>query len=430
MKLNLKKQNLFQLLRNYKFGYLNIIFLLIITTLAFYTMLENKKGNGKTLNMAGKQRVLSQRSTYLLRELTQDNNEEERIELISKLEKELNRFKLHHNQIIHHKDSKDITMMETELNIGDKNLKVIQSYIKQMNRFVDLAKDNKEHTFSSEVSTFSAFVFNDLYQVLDQVVFILQRKDEIRYSVMIKTLFFLMLGRILLIGIEARFVYRPLNKSLTRKKTRLNIVKEKLSKESKSLKQARRHVIRGASLDIANEINSNIRRLTLDFLNKLRFESMFSDLPIETVKEYEHIISLTRHYEDLVTLKHQADLETINLKDALDFYFTPSEMDVRFDHNLYIDANPFMLNILIKECATLLQGPLYKYQQLKIEHINRKIVLTLKANEKSKTKFDDNKKRMLEFLTQKNIGLFNLVDENLSISFEISNLKQDSQITA
>jgi len=411
-------QNILGILKNYKFGYINVIFLLIITTLVFYTMLENEKGNGKTLNIAGKQRVYTQRSVYLLNMISQVSSDKDRSKLISTLVKEFEEFKINHKKIINHKDKKDITMMETSLHIGKENLNTIQIYITKMEYIISKIRFNDQNIAQESLSEFNAFVFNELYMVLDQVVFLLQRKDETRYLVMIKTLFFLMFGRIALIFIEARFVYRPLNKSLKRKKSRLNIVKEKLNKESKSLKQARHYAIKGGNHDVINEVNISLRKLNLKFLEKLKNDSIFNHLLAETRKDFNEVYSLTMNYSDLVALKRPISLKPLNLKNMLKDQFLEKDLNLKFSHEFHIHAHSFLISLLLKEYSDLLKSPLYNNAEIKIEHINNKIHMSLFSKKSSGMDLPDNKKNLIEFLVQKNKGRFRIDNNNLYVSFE------------
>lgn len=409
----IRKQTIKNFITNYKFGYINTIFLIIITTFAFYMLLDNTKKNSRKLNIAGKQRVLSQRSLFLLKTITESNDESTKRLNIQILANELNTFKKHQKLI-----SKNETgpFFDSPLKINDMDQNNIDTYIFKIESYLEHLIRGQESKTKREFSKFAEFVFSSLYESLDRIVSKLESKDTYRYSILVKVLFLLMFTRVILLTIELKFIYKPLNKNLKLKNDKLRVASSKLYKESKLIRSAKHIVIKNNNIDISNALNKKLRNLTYLFFKRLKSDLFFNQLDRTTLKNFQNLLELHNDFDNLIGLRGNITLRPYTLNKKLKEFFKENEIEIKYNHQTSIKGNKYLLEILFSEIKTLLNT---KESKLKVEHLNNQICLTLIQSEELELIISDQKMKKLEFLILKNNGKLRVDKNGLKVYFDI-----------
>jgi len=386
-------------------------------------LLENTKLNGRNLNIAGKQRVLSQRSLFLLKKITESKDKSNKNLHIQILKNELYTFKKHHNQIIQIKAG---NLLETSLKISTSDQRNINTYIFKIENYLKQLESGIEEDIQREFNKFADFVFISLFSSLDTIVSKLQNKDEKKYLFLVNVLFFLTFTRFLLLTFELKFVYRPLNKNLKIKNEKLKVASNRLLNESKLLRSAKHLVIKNNNVDISNALNRKLRTLTNSFFKQLKEDLFFNQLDKKTHKKFKNLLSLHNEFSKLISIRGDIDHSKIDLNKVLSIHFKTEEIDVKFLHNATIKGNPFLMEIFFNELSSIIKSPNFKYSKVLVEHINDQFCLSIKQLNHKSFDLSSQKMKKLEFLIQKNGAQVHVKGDTIQFNFEVVHLTVSS----
>lgn len=421
------KRSIKYFLTNYKLAYLTVIFIFAVMTFTFYILIESNNENGRKLNIAGKQRVISQRSIFLIKSIVYSSNALKASDLTDMLKQEVASFKQHNSEILKNNNK---PFLNTSLNINSNDLKNIKKFIFKIEYYYSLLDKGEDDQVIKEFEVFSDFVFYELYSSLDNVVLKLQYEDKKKYSLMVAALFLLMLMGMALVVCSVRFVYQPLSKNLTMKGNRLKKVKKKLYKKSKSLRSAQNQVIRNSNVDILNIVNTNLRHITEEFAEILKGDNSYFELSTSSRRELDELTNLIDNFTSLSSLKQKVQVVPLDLNQSIYKYFSKDSIKFHFDHEITFEGNSFLMGILFKELNKYLHVSKTIDTNISIEHVNDNLYISLVQAGNVLFSLCDSKIKMFEFLAQKNGAKVIISDNRMTFDFETKTSCGQSMMSA
>ncbi|SNR17217.1 sensor histidine kinase [Tenacibaculum jejuense] len=192
--------------------------------------LKQKKTDANTINVAGKQRMLSQRIAVEFHRIGSEAKSKEDLKSL------LTQWESAHELLKSRVDNIDKTSKE-EASLSDK-LKAVELYI-------NFIKEQVKHTGNSEIPL-KAIIQNQNKFLLemDAIVEILEKNSDSKLSFIVRIEYLLFLLALLVLILEVFFIYRPIEKELKKsglilkdKNEKLNHALEKIQEKNKELNE-------------------------------------------------------------------------------------------------------------------------------------------------------------------------------------------------
>ena len=177
----------------------SIIFIILVfwSSIAFYTMdtlISSQSYYAKLINLSGKQRMLSQKSAFLVSKYTQEN----KLTYLTELKKAIIVFEKNHRYIVD-----NLSLNAEKLYFGKNNSidSSVMNYIGLINSFLEKQNAQLSNTIYEESQK--------ILLQLDNAVNFFQKESEAKTKELQQRELFIFIGTILTILFEAHFFARP-----------------------------------------------------------------------------------------------------------------------------------------------------------------------------------------------------------------------------
>jgi len=177
----------------------SIIFIILVfwSSIAYYTMntlISSQSYYAKLINLSGKQRMLSQKSAFLVSKYIQEN----KLTYLNELKKAIIVFDKNHQYIVKNLSSNAKKLYFGKTNSIDSN---VINYIKLLNSFLENSNKQLSNTIYEKSQV--------LLLQLDNAVNFFQKESEAKTKELQQRELFIFIGTILTILLEAHFFARP-----------------------------------------------------------------------------------------------------------------------------------------------------------------------------------------------------------------------------
>ena len=199
--------------------------LVTLSFIVLYELISDQKKDAEIINIAGQQRMLSQRIALLTStpNICEDS-EEQRY-----LAQSLARFKQNHQQLVS-LDNLPASISNTYFNEGQLDNKV-NRYIKSADQILDAAQCQPTTLLDIQALT-------SLLQQLDYVVARFEQDATARVDVVLSIEVYLWLATLALLCIEAAFIFSPMERTVKRSFAKLTSLKEQAESSADEARRA------------------------------------------------------------------------------------------------------------------------------------------------------------------------------------------------
>ncbi|WP_375241223.1 ATP-binding protein [Polaribacter sp.] len=296
------------------FSKLSRLYIIALSTIALSVIisqffvrdhLNNQESDSTVINVAGRQRMLSQKLTKEIVSLSVSLEEKKRKELKSKIKKTLALWSLSHNALQKGSDSlglpaKNSTVIKEKFLVLNPIFDTIQKVTKSI-----IAKLEKSPIISIEELTVDISKVtkkeSDFLLIMDDIVNQYDKEADIKVTWLRKFEFFLMILTLLILLVEFLFIFWPTAKSVK------SILSELLSAE----KKAKRMAFEADQLSIAKEKSiKELRALSHAMDETLLFAriSQFGNI-IHVGNKFSRLFKLSRFKKDILFWKFLSTIE-------------------------------------------------------------------------------------------------------------------------
>ena len=306
------------------FSKLSRLYIIALSTIALSVIisqffvrdhLNNQESDSTVINVAGRQRMLSQKLTKEIVSLSVSLEEKKRKELKSKIKKTLALWSLSHNALQKGSDSlglpaKNSTVIKEKFLVLNPIFDTIQKVTKSI-----IAKLEKSPIISIEELTVDISKVtkkeSDFLLIMDDIVNQYDKEADIKVTWLRKFEFFLMILTLLILLAEFLFIFWPTAKSVK------SILSELLSAE----KKAKRMAFEADQLSIAKEKSiKELRALSHAMDETLLFAriSQFGNI-IHVGNKFSRLFKLSRFKKDILFWKFLStnENEQQNIEDLI-----------------------------------------------------------------------------------------------------------------
>ena len=292
------------------------ISVLVLNQVFIQYILNQKQYDAKTINVAGKQRMLSQRINLESYKISVGKGDQRELELL------FDEWESNHEALLNGSDQNKIKAIE------DPNARILliqlTSKVERMKDFVESAKGNNA-SLDIEAITKNQDAF---LSEMDKTVMVLEIDAQNKLNRVILIELVILLVTILLISMEVRFIFYPMNKDLVDKNSEL----ERRNKELKKYSESNLYLSRFASI-ISHDLKAPMGAIR-SFTDLLRMSDSEPSLLSPEQREYMNFIStsvtkMSSLVDDLTRLASLEDSELkrsqLDLENLLSFLVTELE---------------------------------------------------------------------------------------------------------
>ncbi len=279
--------------------------------------LEQKKSDAYMINVAGKQRMLSQRINL---EFYQKN--------VSAIETDLIEWESVHYAFLNGDEKLNI---EAATNSNAKNLlSLITIDINNVKKQLEVLKSGGEVDFKLLDEGQANFL-----KLMNSVVNVLEEESEERLFFIKITELVLMLFSIIILTLEVLYIYRPINKELNEQNELLEKKATEVERSNKELEKLNNSLQEYAFLT-AHDLSEPVRKITTfsselekDLSGKLESDESFA---LKTIKN--SCIQLKNYFMGILQLNdidEKKRWESFNLKEGIESIFLKSKSEFNQD---------------------------------------------------------------------------------------------------
>ena len=219
-----------------------------LVTLSFvvlYELISDQKNDAQIINIAGQQRMLSQRIALLTSTPNIcDNSDEQKY-----LAQSLARFKQNHQQLVS-LDNLPSSISNTYFNEGQLDIKV--------NRYIKSADQVLDYEQCQPTTLLDIQALTSLLQQLDYVVAQFEQDATARVDVVLSIEVYLWLATLALLCIEAAFIFSPMERTVKRSFAKLTSLKEQaesLADKARRASKAKSEFLSSMSHELRTPMN-------------------------------------------------------------------------------------------------------------------------------------------------------------------------------
>ncbi|WP_394224417.1 response regulator [Alteromonas gracilis] len=199
--------------------------LITLSFIVLYELISHQKQDAEIVNIAGQQRMLSQRIALLVStSKVCKNSDEQRF-----LEQALSRFKQNHQQLVT-LDNLPSAISNIYFNEGKLDARV--------NQYITTAEQILTQGQCLSPSPIDIHELTKLLQQLDNVVDIFEQDATQRISLVLSIEVYLWIATLLLLGIEAAFIFSPMERAVKRAFAKLTNLKEQAELAAQQARKA------------------------------------------------------------------------------------------------------------------------------------------------------------------------------------------------
>lgn len=304
-----------KLRRSYLFAFLAIALTIVISQLLIQNHINTQINDSRVINIAGRQRMLSQKLTKEILLLKNDDSTEERLKKVTTIKKT---YKLWTNSHKGLQDGSEILELPKENNIEivamfkeiDLHFKPIEKTVKTLLLKLDQNPNTNTNLFNNEIAVILENE-DDFLLKMNAIVF---KYDEISKSKVkkLKLLETLLLGiSLLILAIEILFLFRPISLKIRDTIKNLSLAKQEATSKAKELEEM--YISKEESLLELQELNYAIDNAALFVSTNSDGSAMYMS------KKFQKLLDLTSTsvkgaVEELIT---KDEGQQIYLKDLI-----------------------------------------------------------------------------------------------------------------
>lgn len=372
------------------------IYILIFITLALWSifayntithLIKSQKIYAEIINLSGKQRMLSQKTTIIGKRYLEENN----IELKEHLKELIDLMEKEHNYIINHLTSEKIKKIyfEQHYNLDYE----VKNYIMMLKKFYDTENIN----ILKEIEKTSF----ELLPKLNHAVNIFEQESDEKTQELLKRQQFILIGTLLTLFLEAIFIVIPSIKFAKRKEEELNQLNKELEERIKFAvdenNKKERIIQHQYFLNQTTELVNNIAhqwRQPLSLIStiasaiKLKKEITSPNEDLDVIENLDSIINKTQYLSNTIDqlsdfLDTNEELINLDLKISIKSILNMFDNILEYHHikinflysieELFIKGN---ITDLTNIFSNILNNAQYVLNERKIE--NKKISIEIK----------------------------------------------------
>lgn len=231
-----------------------------LVTLSFtvlYNLIGSQKLDAEIINIAGQQRMLSQRIALFTNTKAVCGTEDKRQSFINAV----NKFKTNHQRLI---NLEDLSSPIQAIYFGDLQLdKKVKSFISQSEMLYQVRNCEANETFSIDNVSVLLTQLNDVVDLFEQ-----EASQRVDFVATIEI--YLWLGTLTLLVIEAIFIFSPMEKEIRSSISRLTSLKveaENAAREAKKASQAKSEFLSSMSHELRTPMNGLFGMIELSIDN-------------------------------------------------------------------------------------------------------------------------------------------------------------------